>query len=438
VKISVFGMGYVGCVSAACFADLGHQVVAVETNPTKVDMINAGKSPIIESHLEDLIASAVPNGRLRALSDPSVAVHDTELAIVCVGTPSQENGDIDLGAVVRVCEQIGKALISKSDYFTVVIRSTVIPGTMRDVVIPTLECCSGKKAGLDFGACMNPEFLREGTSVEDFYNPPKTVIGELDQKSGDRLALLYRDFPGPHVRTELGVAEMVKYADNSFHALKITFANEMGNIAQAAGVDSHKLMDIFCLDTKLNLSPYYLKPGFAFGGSCLPKDLRSLTYFAKKHDIAVPVLSSILESNDYQVRKVVRKLLSYKGHTLGFLGLTFKDGTDDLRESPIVEVVETMIGKGYKVRIYDQNVSLAKLMGANKIYIEKEIPHISQLLCSSPEELVDQSDVLVLASKEKAPARALEGLSTNKSIVDLVRFFTPEKHPVPEYFGICW
>jgi GDP-mannose 6-dehydrogenase len=438
MKISIFGMGYVGCVSAACFADLGHEVLAIETNSTKLEMINAGKSPIIESGLDELMARVVGNGRLRASSDPVLAVMESELAIVCVGTPSHDNGEIDLGSVVRVCEQIGQALAVKHEYFTVVIRSTVIPGTMRDVVMPTLEGCSGKKAGTDFGVCMNPEFLREGTSVEDFYNPPKTVIGELDRKSGDKLALLYKSFPGPQVRAELGVAEMVKYTDNAFHALKITFANEIGNIAQVAGVDSHRLMEVFCLDTKLNLSPYYLKPGFAFGGSCLPKDLRSLTYFAKRHDIAVPVLNSILESNDHQVRKVVKKLLSYKGQTLGFLGLTFKDGTDDLRESPIVEVVETMIGKGYTVRIYDQSVSLAKLMGANKLYIEKEIPHISQLLCSSPEELVEGSDVLVLASKERSTAQVLEGLNGNKSIVDLVRFFTPEKHPLSEYFGICW
>ncbi|MBZ5510152.1 MAG: nucleotide sugar dehydrogenase [Acidobacteriia bacterium] len=438
MRISVFGMGYVGCVSAACLAELGHQIVAVETNPTKVEMINAGRSPIIEAKLDELMAAAVSSGRLRASSDWSAAVKESELAIVCVGTPSQDNGNIDLSAVVRVCEQIGGALTSKNEYFSVVIRSTVIPGTMREIVIPTLQRCSGKKAGVDFGVCMNPEFLREGTSVDDFYNPPKTVIGELDSKSGEKLAQLYKDFPGAHVRTELGVAEMVKYADNAFHALKITFANEMGNIAQAVGVDSHRLMEIFCLDTKLNLSPYYLKPGFAFGGSCLPKDLRSLTYLAKTQDVVVPVLNSILESNDYQVKKVVKKLLSFKGRSLGFLGLTFKEGTDDLRESPIVELVETMIGKGYAVRIFDPNVSLARLIGANKIYIEKEIPHISQLLCSSAEELVAHSDVLVLAGKEKAYVKTLQDVNGNKPIVDLVRFFTPERHPSSEYYGICW
>ena len=438
MKISVFGMGYVGCVSAACLAELGHEIIAVECSETKLLMVNEGKSPIIEAGLDDLIARAVAGGKLRASSDWMSAVHETELAIVCVGTPSQENGNIDLTYVLRVCEQIGQALASRTEYFTVVIRSTIIPGTMLGTVIPKLEACSGKKAGSDFGVCMNPEFLREGTSVEDFYNPPKTVIGELDKRSGCKLAQIYEKFPGPLIRTELGLAEMVKYADNSFHALKITFANEIGNLAQSVGVDSHKLMSIFCMDTKLNLSPCYLKPGFAFGGSCLPKDLRSLTYLAKSRDVAVPVLNSIIESNEYQVRKIVKKLTSLKRHSLGFLGLTFKDGTDDLRESPIVEVAETMIGKGYKVRIHDYNVSLAKLIGANKKHIEKEIPHISQLLCSSPEELIAESEVLVIGSREKGYQQALLGVNGNKSIIDLVRFFTPEEHPASEYYGICW
>jgi len=438
VRISVFGMGYVGCVSAACLAEMGHDVVAVEPNSTKVEIINQGRSPIIETQMDQLIAAAVAMGRLRARSDWSSAVQDSELAIVCVGTPSQANGNIDLSSVLRVCEQIGEALASKQDYFTVVIRSTVVPGTAQEIVIPTLQERSGKKVGVDFGVCMNPEFLREGTSVSDFHNPPKTVIGEFDEKSGEKVAQLYKDLPGPLIRTQLRVAEMVKYADNAFHALKICFANEIGNIAQAMGVDSHRLMEIFCLDRKLNLSPYYLKPGFAFGGSCLPKDLRSISYQGKARDVATPVLSAILESNELQIRKVVKKLMSYKGHSLGFVGLSFKEGTDDLRESPIVEVIETMIGKGYAVRIHDHNVSLAKLMGANKEYIEKEIPHISELLCSSLEELITQSDVLVLASKDEAYSNLLQNIDGNKSIIDLVRLFTPERHPKAEYYGICW
>lgn len=438
MRISVFGMGYVGCVSGACLAEMGHSIVAVEPNPIKVEMINEGRSPVIEKGLDELIAKAVNAGRLRATSDWAPAIQDTELAIVCVGTPSHPNGNIDLSAVVRVCEQIGQALAARKEYFTVVVRSTVIPGTVEETIIPALEERSAKKAGIDFGICMNPEFLREGTSISDFYNPPKTVIGEFDVRSGNTVADLYREFPGPLFRTQLRVAEMVKYADNAFHALKICFANEIGNIAQAMGIDSHLVMEIFCLDTKLNLSPYYLKPGFAFGGSCLPKDLRSLSYQAKIRDIAVPVLNAIPESNQQQITKVVKKLMSYKGKALGFLGLSFKEGTDDLRESPIVEVVEAMIGKGYKVRIHDDYVSVARLIGANKEYLEKQIPHISELLCSSAEELVSQSDVVVIASKQNRYSDLVQAINEDKVVIDLVRLFTPSKHPKAEYYGICW
>ncbi len=438
MRISVFGMGYVGCVSAACLADRGHDIVAVESNPIKVNMINEARSPVIETGLDELISKAVNAGRLRATSDWARAIQDTELAIICVGTPSQPNGNIDLTCVARVCEQIGQALASKQEYFTVVVRSTVMPGAVEGTVIPALEERSNKKAGIDFGICMNPEFLREGTSISDFYNPPKTVIGEFDVRSGNTVASLYRQFPGPLIRTQLRVAEMVKYADNAFHALKICFANEIGNIAQAMGIDSHLVMEIFCLDTKLNLSPYYLKPGFAFGGSCLPKDLRCLSYQAKIRDIAVPVLNAIPESNQQQIRKVIKKLISCKGKALGFLGLSFKEGTDDLRESPIVEVVETMIGKGYKVRIHDDYVSVARLIGANQEFLEKQIPHISELLCSSAEELVSQSDVVIVASKQNGYADLLQAINEDKVVIDLVRLFTPDKHPNAEYYGICW
>jgi len=438
MRISVFGMGYVGCVSAGCLADMGHDITAVEPNPIKLNMINEGRSPIVERGLDRLIAGAVQKGTLRGTSDWSAAVQTTELAIVCVGTPSVADGSIDLSFVLRVCEQIGQALSSKKDYFTVVIRSTVTPGTVEEKVIPILQGRSGRKVGVDFGVCMNPEFLREGTSVSDFYNPPKTVIGEFDERSGDRLAQIYKSLSAPLIRTHLRVAEMVKYADNTFHALKICFANEIGNLCQAMQIDSHNVMDIFCMDTKLNLSAAYLKPGFAFGGSCLPKDLRSICHQAKMHGLVVPLLSSILESNEYQIRKVINILLAYKGRSLGFLGLSFKEGTDDLRESPIVEVIETMIGKGFKVRIHDGNVSMARLIGANREYIEKEIPHISNLLCSSADELIAQSDVIAVANKDKDYVDCLKGLTGNQVILDLVRLFGPGDHPKAEYHGICW
>jgi GDP-mannose 6-dehydrogenase len=417
---------------------MGHEIVAVEPNPTKVEMINASRSPIVEKGLEALIAKAVESGKLRATSDWSAAIQETELAIVCVGTPSQPNGSTNLNSVLRVCEQIGQALASKTDYFTVVIRSTVTPGTVEEKVIPVLQERSGKRAGVDFGVCMNPEFLREGTSIADFYNPPKTVIGELDTRSGEGLVRMCENLPGPMIRTTIRVAEMVKYADNTFHAVKVCFANEIGNICQSMRIDSHAVMDIFCLDKKLNLSPYYLKPGFAFGGSCLPKDLRSISYQAKMRDISIPLLNSVLESNGHQVRKVIDKLMSYKGRSLGFLGLSFKEDTDDLRESPIVEVIETMIGKGFKILIHDRNVSLARLMGANKDFIEKEIPHVSELLCSSAAKLIAESEVIVIANKDPEYASVLQKVSPKQVIIDLVRLFNPKDHPAAEYYGICW
>ena len=437
-RISIFGMGYVGCVSGACLASLGHHVIGVEPNPTKVNLINAGRSPIVEAGVEELIAEGVRSGRYRATDDWRFAVAETEIAMVCVGTPSRPNGSIDLGYVHRVCEEIGQALRERPDFFTVVIRSTVVPGSVEQMLIPILERASGLKAGIGFGVCMNPEFLREGSSIQDFHNPPKTVIGELNPKSGEALAALYAELPGPHIRTTLRVAEMVKYVDNTFHALKVAFANEIGNLCQEFKVDSHQVMDIFCQDTKLNLSPYYLKPGFAFGGSCLPKDLRAVNYEARALDLELPVLGSILASNQLQISKVTRKLAEFKGRKLGFLGLSFKGGTDDLRESPIVEVIEAMLGKGFALRIYDRHVSLARLMGANKQYIEKEIPHLSRLMSDSVDELMASSDIIVVGNRSPEFAEAMARVRPDQAIVDLVRIVPDAPQGAGSYYGICW
>ncbi len=437
-RISIFGMGYVGCVSGACLASLGHKVTGVEPNKTKVDLINSGRSPIVEQDVDELIARTVKEGNYRATEDWKAAIASTDLAFVCVGTPSRSNGSIDLRYVRRVCEQIGQALRDRKDFFTVVIRSTIIPGSVEDILIPILEQESGKKAGVDFGVCMNPEFLRESTSVYDFHHPPKTVIGELTPKSGELLASIYADLPAPLIRTSIRVAETVKYVDNTFHALKVTFANEIGNICKAMKVDSHQVMDIFCKDTKLNLSPYYLKPGFAFGGSCLPKDLRAMTHEARTLDVELPMLGTILDSNKQQVAKVIRLLMEQKGKKLGFLGLSFKGGTDDLRESPIVEVIEAMIGKGFAIRIYDKNVSIARLMGANKEYIEKEIPHLSRLMNPNARDLVAESDVIVVVNKEAEFREVLTPLPEGKLVIDLVRIFPTPPIGDKRYEGICW
>jgi GDP-mannose 6-dehydrogenase len=366
MKISVLGLGYVGAVSAGCLAQDGHEVIGVDPERTKVDLINSGRSPIIEKGIGEIITEQVATGRLRASTDVAAAVRHTDLVLVCVGTPSLANGGIDLKYIRRVCEQIGQTLKSHDGAPVIVMRSTMLPGTMRDVVIPALERFSGKRAGEEFGVCINPEFLREGTAVHDYYHPPKTVIGEMNRASGDLLAALYSKMPGPMIRTDIQTAEMVKYADNVWHALKVGFANEIGNICKAVEVDAHKVMEIFCQDHKLNLSPYYLKPGFAFGGSCLPKDVRALLYKAKTLDVSVPILSSILPSNQQQIDRGVQAVVEKGNKKVGILGFSFKAGTDDLRESPMVELVERLLGKGYDIKVYDRNVSLACIHGANR------------------------------------------------------------------------
>src|SRR2546423_1264168 len=330
MRLSVFGLGYVGCVSAACFAKEGHEVVGVDVNRTKVDIINGGKSPIVEAGVGELIGEMVAQGKLRATTDSVEAVKGSEISLVCVGTPSNANGSLDLAYVKRVCKEIGAALETKTSRHTVVIRSTMLPGTIESVVVPALEVYSGKQAGKDFGVCINPEFLREGTSLKDFYAPPFTLIGADEEDVAASVRRLYSRINAPLYVTSIKAAEMVKYACNCFHALKVSFANEIGNVCKELGIDSHAVMEVFCQDTKLNLSPYYLKPGFAFGGSCLPKDLRALQYKAKEVDVEVPVLNSLLDSNKRQVSKVVNKLRDYRGKKLGFLGLSFKGGTDDL------------------------------------------------------------------------------------------------------------
>jgi GDP-mannose 6-dehydrogenase len=438
MRISIFGLGYVGSVTAACLAEMGHTVIGVEPNPIKVDLMNRGRAPVVEAGLAERLQRLTEAGILRASADFESAVLETEMAFVCVGTPSLPNGDIDLRHVERAATHIGSALARRPEYFRVVVRSTVLPGSIEQLVIPALERASGKHAGQDFGVCMNPEFLREGTAIDDFYRPPKTVIGELDDRSGDALADLYKQLPGEIRRVPLRVAEMVKYADNAFHALKVVFANEIGSICKANGIDSHRVMEIFCLDTKLNLSPYYLKPGFSFGGSCLPKDLRALNYMARARDLETPTLSSILSSNRQHLQSVIAQLLKHKGKRLGFLGLSFKSGTDDLRESPLVELIETVIGKGFDVRVFDPYVSLGRLMGANKEFIEKEIPHISKLMCDSAKELLEETEIIVIGHNGQEVQSVLSQISSRHVIFDLVRAWKTGSGTPDQYYGVCW
>jgi GDP-mannose 6-dehydrogenase len=437
LKISIFGMGYVGTVSAGCLAHEGHEVVGVDPVPTKVDLINAGRSPIIEADIGEIIAATVKEGRLRATCDQDRAIAETDLSFVCVGTPSQINGNLDLTYIRRVCEMIGKALKGKSARHTIVIRSTILPGTMHQTVIPTLEQHSGKKAGVDFGLCNNPEFLREGSAVKDFNFPPKTVIGEVDRASGDLLAGLYANLDAPLIRTNLETAEMVKYVDNCWHALKIGFANEIGNLCKAVSVDAHEVMNIFCQDKKLNISPAYLSPGFAFGGSCLPKDLRALAYKAKTHDLELPILTAVLPSNELQVDRGAR-LIMEKGHKkVGVLGFSFKAGTDDLRESPMIEVIERLIGKGYDLRIFDRNVNLASLVGANRDFILNHIPHISRLMVNGVDAVLDHAQTVVIGNKDPEFQGILDRMREGQTLVDFVRI-TDRRSDNGKYDGICW
>ncbi len=437
LKISIFGLGYVGAVSAGCLANEGHDVIGVDPVQTKIELINNGRSPIIEAQIDEIIASNARAGRLRATHDQTEAIQETELSFVCVGTPSQPNGNLDLRYIRRICEQIGQALKDKATRHTVVIRSTVLPGTMHGIVIPVLEEFSGKKAGVDFGLCHNPEFLREGSAVKDFNSPPKTVIGELDKSSGDILATLYRKIDAPLIRTDLETAEMVKYVDNCWHALKIGFANEIGNLCKAFAIDSHKVMDIFSQDKKLNISPAYLLPGFAFGGSCLPKDLRALAYKAKIHDLDLPILSSILPSNEMQVTRGLQ-LIMEKGHRrIGVLGFSFKAGTDDLRESPVIEVIERLIGKGFDLRIYDKNVRLASLIGANRDFILNRIPHISKLMVDDIDTVLNHAETVVIGNRDKDFEKVPERLREDQRLVDFVRI-TDRRSENGKYDGICW
>ncbi|MEE1786650.1 nucleotide sugar dehydrogenase [Streptomyces sp. SP17BM10] len=442
MRVSVLGLGYVGCVSAACLASLGHEVIGVDVNRVKVDLVNDGRAPVVEERIGDLIAEVVRTGALRATTDVRQAVLGSDVSLVCVGTPSEPNGGLCTTFLERVTEQIGAVLAERDGRHTVVFRSTMLPGTCLDLLVPILEKHTGGTAGVDFGVAVNPEFLREGTSVRDFFDPPKTVIGELDPESGDVVAALYEELPGEVFRVPVPTAEAIKYADNAFHGLKIGFANEFGAVCQALGVDSHQVMDVFVADRKLNISPAYLRPGFAFGGSCLPKDLRSLVHAARRADVSVPILSHVLASNADHLQRAVELVERTGRRRVGLFGLSFKSGTDDLRESPLVELAERLFGKGYDLRIYDPNVNLSRLLGANREYIETRLPHLAQLLAQSVDEVLDHAEVCVVGTKDPAVLSALPHGGADGDgpvIVDLVRLPDAEaRRAEPGYAGLAW
>jgi GDP-mannose 6-dehydrogenase len=443
MRISIFGLGYVGAVTAACFAREGHEVVGVDVDPLKLEMMRSGHSPLIEDGLAQLVNEGVRGGRIRVTHDANEAISSTEASLVCVGTPSRRNGSLDISVVCQVTAEIAAALRNKVGRHLVIFRSTVLPGTVNHTLIPILEENSGKRVDSDFDVCFNPEFLRESTSVKDFYNPPFTVVGVRNHEVPSRAATLvqtvYEKVRAPFLTTSVEAAEMIKCACNAFHALKIAFANEIGNVCKAMQIDSHEVMRIFCLDTKLNVSPLYLKPGFAFGGSCLPKDLRALEYQASALDQALPVIRSILPSNTLQIEKAIQMVLDTGKKNVGLLGLSFKPGTDDLRESPLVVLAERLLGKGLQLRIYDSNVSLARLRGANKRYIDNEIPHLSRLMVPSLPELIENAEVLIVGNKSPEFGDALNAHATaHHVVIDLVRIGQKSTLSNLNYQGICW
>ena len=438
MRVSVFGLGYVGCVSAASFAGDGHEVVGVDVNADKVASINAGCSPIVEPGLEDLLGECSSQGRLRATTDTADAIRSTDVSLLCVGTPSRKNGSLDLQYLERVSEDVGRAIRDKQDYHVVVVRSTVLPGTTHSVVIPALERESGKKYGEGFGVSVNPEFLREGTALKDFRKPPLTLVGHNHAADASGTIALYQAIDAPLISTSIRVAEMMKYTSNTWHALKVVFANEIGNLCKKLEVDSHEVMDIFCRDEKLNLSPYYLKPGFAFGGSCLPKDVRALQYRAKEMDVEMPLISQILPSNKAQIQQALDQVLETGKKHVGLLGFSFKAGTDDLRESPIVILAEALLGKGVSLKIYDKNVSMAKLVGANRDYIVKQIPHLSSLLCNTIDEVIQGSEVVVVGNQAPEFAQAVMDCRADQIVIDLVRLPIYGSLLKADYRGICW
>lgn len=436
MNISVFGLGYVGTVSCGCFAKMGHRVIGVDVSETKIELIQTGKSPIVEEDLDEQIAEGVAEGRIQATKDIAVAITESEISIVCVGTPSQLNGNIDLAYIFRVCEQIAEQIREKDTFHSVVIRSTVIPGTIARCT-ELIEQVSGKKHGEGFGVASNPEFLREGSAIKDFWAPPYTIIGTDCERTRSALSDLYEPLDMPIHYLKPQESEMIKYANNNFHAVKITFANEIGNLCKELGVDGQRVMEVVASDFKLNLSSYYMKPGFAFGGSCLPKDVRGLNYHAKSLDVETPLLASLLPSNRYQVSRGLRLIQQTEKRKIGFLGFAFKAGTDDLRESPIVELIETLLGQGYELSLYDENILLSRLMGKNKDYLTGRIPHINRLLCGSVDKVLQDSEVIVIGNRSDEFHDIADRLTNKQTLIDLVRI-DGKRVSEGNYVGICW
>jgi GDP-mannose 6-dehydrogenase len=438
MKVSIFGLGYVGSVLAGCFAALGNEVIGVDVNSLKVQQINEGQSPVVEKGLDSLIAQGVNEGKIRAVMQAAQAVAFSEISLICVGTPGDNSGRPSLNSALGVCREIGQALSNKKDYHVVALRSTMLPGSTEEIIIPALEKASGKSVGKDFGVAYNPEFLREGTAVRDFSEPPFKIIGKYDRRGAETIAELYKRVNAPLHIVPVKIAEMVKYASNAFHALKVVFANEIGNICKKYEIDGHSVMDIFCEDRKLNLSPCYLRPGFAFGGSCLPKDLQALIKAGQDMGLHLPLLESIMPSNKMQIERAFELIQQTDRRKVGILGLSFKAGTDDLRESPLIDLILTLTESGYSVLAYDPNVCFERLTGANKSFVENVIPHLHTLVRDSLEEVIEGSEVIVVGTGALEFLEVFQRVRKGQVIVDLVRTSETPRETTGDYHGICW
>ncbi len=438
MKISVFGLGYVGAVSCACLPELGHEVIGVDTNPIKVSMINEGQSPVVEEGINELIGAAVKAGKLRATADVEFAVLGSDVSLISVATPSNPNYTPNLTAVDAVVRSIGAALRKKEGHHTIVLRSTVAPGTTEDRILPILEESSGRKVGVGLSLVFNPEFLREGSSVKDFHFPPQTVIGSLDEAGYVAMETMYAGLPGQFVRTSFRIAESVKYLCNVFHALKIVFANEAGSVLKACGLDGREVMKIFCQDTQLNISSTYLRPGFAFGGSCLPKEVKGFLTMARELDVPIPALAGLLDSNEAHIKRAYNLVARDGRRKVALFGLAFKPGTDDMRDSPLVTLAEQLLGKGFALSIYDDFVKLSRLLGKNKEFIDREIPHLDKLLCDTPESALEGAEVIVVGHADPRARAAIVAQAAGRRIVDLSGYADLKASPAQEYEGICW
>ena len=438
MKISVFGLGYVGAVSCACLPSLGHEVIGVDTNPVKIDIINRGESPVVEDRIDDLIAEAVRTGKLTATNDVEYAVLNSDVSLISVATPSMANYSPDLSAVDEVIRSIGQILRKKAGAHVIVLRSTVAPGTTENRILPILLESSGRKLGAGLSLVFNPEFLREGSSVKDFYQPPQTIVGSLDEAGYVAMEQMYKDLPGSFVRTSTEVAESVKYLCNVFHALKIVFANEAGSVLKECGLDSREVMKIFCQDTQLNISPAYLRPGFAFGGSCLPKEVKGFLTLARKMDVPIPALAALLDSNNAHIDRAYEMITKAGRRPVALFGLAFKPGTDDMRDSPLVVLAERLLGKGYQLAIFDRFVKVSRLLGKNKEFIEREIPHLSSLLCDTPEAALENAEVIVIGHADAEARAAILAGAAGRRIVDLSGYADLQAITSGNYEGICW